>query len=84
MSGGGGDCVVVVVGCDVEAAVFGGVVACVCGDGVVDVDGCGGGCEVPSSMSIMIFTSRSSMFWRGGGQSKEVGLLSKLSGYATN
>ena len=56
VSGGGGG-YGVVVGCDVEATLWSGVVACVCGDGVVEVDGCGGGYDV----SISVLTSRSSI-----------------------
>ena len=79
MSGGGGDCVVMV-GCDVEATFYGGGVAYMCGDSVVDVDACGGGCEFLGSMSIPVFTSRSSICWTERGESKEVCSLSKLSG----
>ena len=76
MSGGGGDCRVVV-GYDMEATLWGGVVACVCGDGVVEVDGCRGGCDGPSSMSILVLTSRSSISWCAIGGSKDVGSLEK-------
>ena len=54
------------------------VVACVCGDGIVDVDGCGGGSEGSSSMSIPVLTSRSSIFWIEGGGLKDVDSSSKF------
>ena len=59
VSGGGDDCGIVV-GCAVEVTLWGGVVACVYGDGVV-VDGCGGGYDGPGPMSIPVLTSRSSI-----------------------
>ena len=67
-----------IVSCDLEARFCGGIVAYVCGDDVVDVDGCGGGCEVLGSMSVLVFTLRSSYVLDGRGRVKRGWLIIKI------